>query len=144
MLFVKDITVLTTHTSASMKEDSIELAHGIMTWVSVSFPKGCHGLVNCRIFHREHQIYPSRANSELRGDGEAIEWAEYYEMYQPPYELLIRSWATGTVYDHVITVRIAVLPRKAVLALSIADAIKGMFGALLPKRIFTAGEKKAE
>jgi len=122
-----------------MKEDTFDLAHGIITWVSVSFPKGCHGLVNCRIFHREHQIYPSRANSELRGDGEAIEWTEYYEMYQPPYDLLIRSWATSTLYDHVITVRMVILPRKAVLALAIVDSIKEFFGMLSPKKIFTSG-----
>lgn len=137
MLFVKDITVLTTHTVTNPKEEPLRLAHGIITWVSISMPRGCHGLVNCRIFHREHQIFPSRAASEIRADGFPVEWNEYYEMYEPPHDLLVRAWGVRCAYDHVITIRIAILPRKAIISLALVDAIKGVFGALSPKRIFT-------
>jgi len=33
-----------------------------------------------------------------------------------------------------------VLPRKAIIAYAVADAIKGIFGMLSPKRIFTRSE----
>ena len=74
----------------------------------------------------------------LAGDTFPIEWNEYYEMYQEPYELWVKAWNEDDTYAHKITVRIAVLPRKAILALAIVDAIKSMLGILSPKRIFTA------
>ncbi len=74
------------------------------------------------------------------GDGHPVEWSEYYESYQPPYELKIKAWGVGISHNHTVHVRVAVLPRKAVLALGVVDAIKGVFGMLSPKRIFTRRE----
>jgi len=73
----------------------------------------------------------------LHGDAYPIDWEEYYESYQPPYELKLKGWADGATYPHTFDVFVAILPRKAVLALAIVDAIKGVFGMLSPKRIFT-------
>ena len=137
MLFTFDINVLTTNTEANKVEQPLLLAHGIITFVSVLFPPGCHGLVHCAIFHHEHQIFPSREDEDLVGDGFPIEWGEYYEMYQPPHDLKARLWEVGCSYDHTVTIRIAVLPRRAIIALAVVDAIKSVFGMLSPKRIFT-------
>jgi len=137
MLFTKSFTVETTHTASSPLEGTIPIAHGIITWVSIWMPRGCHGLVYCKLKHHEHTIFPSQEDMYLMTDGTPIEWNEYYESYQPPYELKFVGWAYGTTYDHVVTVRVAVLPRKAVLSLAIVDAIKGVLGALSPRRIFT-------
>jgi len=137
MLFTKSFTVKTTHTVSSPLEDTIPIAHGIITWVSVWMPKGCHGLVYCKLKHHEHTIFPSQEDMYLMTDGTPIEWNEYYESYQPPYELKFVGWSYNAAYDHVVTVRVAVLPRKAVLSLAIVDAIKSVLGTLSPKRIFT-------
>jgi len=137
MLFTKSFTVLTTHTEDSPLSDTIPIAHGIVTFVSIWMPPGCHGLVYCKLKHHEHTIFPSTEDMFLMCDGYPLEWNEYYESYQPPYELKFVGWSFGTTYDHVVTIRLAVLPRRAVLALAIVDAIKGLFGALSPKRIFT-------
>ena len=137
MLFTKSFTVLTTNTESSPKEDTIKIAHGVITFVSVFMPRGCHGLVYCKLKHHEHTIFPSTEGMFLMTDGYPLEWNEYYESYQPPYELKFVGWSYGCSYSHVVTVRVAVLPRKAVLALAIVDAIKHVFGALSPKRIFT-------
>lgn len=139
MLFTKSFVVQTTHTSGAPITDTIKIAHGIITKVSVWFPPGCHGLVYCKLKHHEHTIFPSTEDMYITGSGFPVEWEEYYESYQPPYELKFVGWAYGTVYDHVITVNVVILPRKAVLAIGIIDAIKDFFGALSPKRIFTAG-----
>ncbi|MBA7584129.1 hypothetical protein ES708_26082 [subsurface metagenome] len=69
-----------------------------------------------------------------------IDWEEYYESYQPPYELKIKGWNDDDSYPHTFDVFVAILPRKAVLALAVVDAIKGIFGMLSPKRIFTRRE----
>jgi len=137
MLFTKSFTVLTAHTESSPLVDTIKIAHGIITFVSIFMPPGCHGLVYCKLKHHEHTIFPSTEDMFLMTDSYPVEWTEYYESYQPPYELKFVGWSYGTTYAHVVTVRIAVLPRKAVLALAIVDAIKGVLGVLSPRRIFT-------
>jgi len=137
MLFTKSFTIKTTDLEANPMSGIIPIAHGIITFVSVWMPPGCHGLVYCKLKHHEHTVFPSTEDMFLMTDGYPVEWNEYYESYQPPYELKFVGWSYLTTYDHVVTVRIAVLPRKAVLALAIVDAIKGILGTLSPKRIFT-------
>jgi len=78
------------------------------------------------------------------GDGTPVEWTEYYESYQRPYELKVELWGVDCSYDHTVTIRVAVLPRKAILALAIVDALKSAFGLLSPKRIFTRKEEKVK
>ncbi|MBA7588318.1 hypothetical protein ES708_30373 [subsurface metagenome] len=143
MLFTQDILVETEHTATNKKEAIIKIAHGIITEMSVSHPPGCHGQVHCVLLHHEHQIAPSTENMTMIGDGFPIEWNEYYESYQPPYELKAKLWGVECRYEHTVTVRVAVLPRKAILALAIVDAIKSAFGVLRPRRIFSiTGEVK--
>lgn len=114
MLFTKDIEVTANKLESAPEEAIIKIAHGIITWVSVLHPPGCHGMVHCIILHHEHQIAPSTEGMTMVGDGIPIEWNEYYESYQPPYELKAKLWSPGTSYSHTITVRVAVLPRGVV------------------------------
>lgn len=137
MLFTFDIAVIANTSKSIPKEQSLLLAPGIISWVSVTFPPGCHDMVKCVILHHEHQIFPSRDDESLSGNAFPIEWTEYYEMYQSPYDLKARLWSPNTTYNHTVTIRIAVLPRKAIIPFAIIDAIKSIFGILSPKRIFT-------
>ena len=137
MLFTKHILVETTNTVTARKIEEFRLAQGIITFVSVLFPKGCHGLVSCAIYDHAKQIFPSEEGQYLIGDGDQVEWVEFYELERPPHVVRVEAWGTSLIYDHVVTIRIAVLPRKAIVALALIDAIKGLFGALSPKRIFS-------
>lgn len=135
MLFTFDIDVTANTSKSDPKEEPLLLAPGIITWVSVTCPPGCHNMVKCIILHHEHQIFPSRDDEVLSGNAFPIEWTEYYEMYQAPYDLKARLWSPNTTYKHTVTIRIAVLPRRALAPPSITEAIKGAFGMILPKRI---------
>ncbi|MBA7637572.1 hypothetical protein ES703_45218 [subsurface metagenome] len=137
MLYVWHIPVVANRPESNPVETPLRLAHGIITWYSITFPPGCHGLAHCRIYHREHQIVPSREAQSLSGDTFPIEWTDYYEMYEPPHDLLARCWNEDDTYPHTVTIRIAVLPRKAIVAYQVADAIRNFFSLLSPKRIFT-------
>lgn len=144
MLFTWDILVETGHTATNKKKQPLKVAHGIITFVSVQFPTGCHGMVHCKIFHFSHQIFPSVEDMSMIGDGAPVEWTEYYEMYQEPYELRAELWGVGCSYDHTVTIRVAVLPRKAVIATSIVDAMRSALGMLSPRRIFTRKMEERE
>jgi len=139
MLFTADVTVPKSTTETAPVTQILPIAHGIITWVSVLFPPGCARLAHCVILHHEHQIAPSTEDMDLSGDTFPIVWEEYYESYQPPYELKIKAWNEDDTYPHTITIRVAVLPRKAIVALAIVDTIKSALSFLSPKRIFTGG-----
>ena len=135
MRFSWVIPVLTTHTTTNRKVEVLKVAHGIITHVSVIDPPGCSGLVHCVIRHLEHQIFPSTERMSLSGDTFPIKWDDYYELYHAPYLLKAELWGVGCRYDHNVWIDIVILPRRALAPASIPEAIKGVFGMILPKRI---------
>ena len=137
MLFEAQIAIPKNTTQASPTTEILKIAHGIITKIMVRPRPGHAGLAHLVILHHEHQIAPSTEDMSLHGDSWPIDWEEYYESYQPPYELKLKGWNEDDTYAHAFDVFVAILPRKAVLALAIVDAIKGAFGMLSPKRIFT-------
>ena len=137
MLFEASITIPKNTTASSPTTVILKIALGIITKIMVRPRPGHAGLAHMVILHHEHQIAPSTENMEFHGDTFPIDWGDYYESYQPPYELKLKGWNLDDTYPHTFDVFVAILPRKAVLALAIVDAIKGLFGVLSPKRIFT-------
>lgn len=137
MLFEASITIPKNTASTSPVEVTMKIAHGIITKIMVRPRPGHAALAHLVILHHEHQIAPSTENMEFHGDTFPIDWEEYYESYQPPYELKLKGWNNDDTYPHTFNVFVAILPRKAIIAFQIADAIKGLFSSLLPKRIFT-------
>ena len=140
MLFQASITIPKNTTYSSPATVNLKIAHGIITKIMVRPRPGHAALAHLIILHHEHQIAPSTENMDLHGDAPPIDWEEYYESYQPPYELKLKGWNDDDTYPHTFDVYVAILPRKAVLALAIVDAIKSIFGLLSPKRIFMRSE----
>lgn len=141
MLFEASITLPANTTQANATTEPLKIAHGIITKIMVRPRPGHHGLAHLVILHHEHQIAPSTENMDLHGDDVAIDWEDYYESYQPPYELKLIGWNEDDTYPHTFDVFVAVLPRKSILAYQIVNAIRGAFGMLSPKRIFTRKEE---
>lgn len=138
MLFQASITIPKNTTFASPTTDTLKIAHGIITKIIVGPRPGHAGLAHLVILHHEHQIAPSTENMDFHGDAYPIPWEEYYESYQPPYELKLVGWNDDDTFQHGFDVFVAILPRKAIITYQITDAIKGLFSLLSPKRIFTA------
>jgi len=139
MLYQADITIPKNTLEISPTIAMMGIAKGIITRIMVRPRPGHAALAHLVILHHEHQIAPSTENMDFHGDTFPIDWVEYYESYQPPFELKLKGWNDDDTYPHTFDVFVAVLPRRAVLALAITDAIKSIFGMLSPKRIFTGG-----
>ena len=137
MLFSVSITIPKNTLKSNPTEVTFKLAHGIITKFMIRPRPGHAALAHLVIFHLSHQIAPSTETMDLHGDALPIDWEDYYEFYKEPYELKLVGWNDDDTYPHTFDVHVAILPRKAVLALAIVDAIKGVFGAISPKRIFT-------
>ena len=135
MMFEGEITVETTHIVGAEALLDIAISKGVITWVSVLFPAGCHNQTHITVSYNDFQIFPSASSQSIVGDGTPIEWADYVECYQPAYVLKVKGWGVGNTYDHKVVVRVAVMPRKGVMALAIADAIISIFTLLSPKNL---------
>jgi len=139
VLFECSITIPANTTSASPTTAMLRIAHGIISKIMVRPRPGHAALAHCVILHHEHQIAPSTEGMDFAGDTFPIDWEEYYECYQPPYELKIKGWSDDDTYPHTFDIFVAILPRKGIIATAIADAINSILGFLSPRRIFTGG-----
>jgi hypothetical protein len=139
MLFEKSITIPITATQANPTVVMMGIAKGIITKIMVRPRPGHMALAHCVILYHEHQIAPSTESMDLHGDTFPIDWEEYYESYQPPYELKIKGWNEDETYEHTFDIFVAILPRRGIVATSTADTIKEFFSLGTIKRIFTGG-----
>ena len=140
MLFQASITIPKNTLRTAPTVAMMGIARGIITKIMVRPRPGHAALAHLVILHHEHQIAPSTENMDLHGDAPPIDWEEYYESYQPPYELKLKGWNEDDTYPHTFDVMVAILPRKAILALAIVDTLANVFKAIIPKRIFTRRE----
>ena len=139
MLFEASITIPKETPSTAPEEKILRIAHGIISKIMVRPRPGHAALAHCVILHHEHQIAPSTENMDFAGDAFPIDWEEYYEVYQPPYELKIKGWNEDDTYEHTFDIFVAVLPRKGIIATAVVDSIRDLFSLNTIKRIFTGG-----
>lgn len=142
MLFETSITIPANTASTDPTVVILKIAHGIITKIMVRPRPGHAALAHCIILHHEHQIAPSTENMDFAGDTFPIDWEEYYESYQPPYELKIKGWNEDDTYQHTFDIFVAVLPRKGIIATAVSDAISNILRIFSPKRIFTGGSRE--
>jgi len=90
-------------------ELTAELCYGIIHQVRIVFPRGLKAMVGIRVYRYEHQIYPSREDFDLRGDGMTVTFEDRYPLLEPPFNLKLRGYSPGTTYNHTITFRFGVL-----------------------------------
>ena len=139
MLFETSITIPKETLSTTPTVVILKIARGIISKIMVRPRPGHAALAHCVILHQEHQIAPSTENMDFAGDTFPIDWEEYYEVYQPPYELKIKGWNEDDTYPHTFDIFVAVLPRKGIIATAVSDAITNILSIFSPKRIFTGG-----
>jgi hypothetical protein len=104
MLFRYSFTVPADTLPTDPVELYCELTHGVITGVWVGFPRGCAGMVNVRIFRHEHQVWPTNLGEALAWDNYVFQTDVPYELFQPPYQVLIRADSPDTCYPHEIMV----------------------------------------
>lgn len=140
MLFEASITIPANTLSTAPTIETLKIAHGIISKFMVRPRPGHAALAHLVILHHEHQIAPSTEGMDLSGDTFPIDWEEYYESYQPPYELKLKGWNDDDTYPHTFDVFVAVLPRKAIIALAVTDAIAQALAVMYPRPVFMSFE----
>lgn len=130
MFYAWDITIPAGRTEAAPVEQILKLTKGVITKADITFPSGCHGLVKVRLRRNEQQLIPLSSDEWVTGDGATIETEAYYEFEDSPSQLKFIGCAPTTAYDHVVTVRIQILPSEIVTPQPILEAINKIAEAI--------------
>jgi hypothetical protein len=112
MFFAWDITISAGTAEATPKEQILKVTKGVITRVDVKFPPGCHGFVKARLLRSEFQLVPLSRGEWVTGDGETVPTEGYYELDEVPAELKFVGCSPGSTYDHVVTVRVSIIPAE--------------------------------
>lgn len=136
MLFAGSITIPKNTASTSPTTGTLKIARGIITKIMVRPRPGHAALAHLVILHHNHQIAPSTEGMDFAGDMFPIDWEEYYESYQPPYDLELKGWNEDDTYPHTFDVFVAILPRRGIVATAVADALVSASPIGFVKRIF--------
>lgn len=99
---------------------------GIIIRCETVFPSGCAGLVYTHINHALHQVYPKNPDYQYSGNGESIVATDEYELKEEPYQLEFYGWNWDEIYDHTVTVRIQIVPKREITRLALAEILRFM------------------
>lgn len=132
MFYSFAITVKHGKTEADPEVQELKLTHGVIHLVEVRFRRGTDFRVGARIYHSEHQLFPTNPDEDLREDGRALTFREHYRLFEAPYTLKVKTYAPTANYDHTIYIRIGVLTEEVLTPLArFVKAIRG----ILPVRV---------
>lgn len=124
MFYDYAITVPKDTTESSPVEQVMKLTKGVIHRVEVQFPIGCRALAHCVILHHEHQFLPTNPQGSFASDGYIIPIDEHFELKTAPYSLKAKCWNEDDTYQHVITIRVGILPKEVITPFA---GLGGMF-----------------
>ena len=132
MWYHRTLTVPAGTAENSPVRAELKLTHGVIIYIGVGFPTGCKQLVKVRIYHEEHQIFPSNPDEAACWNG-AVEGGVYHQrLTGEPYHLVIRAYAPLATAAHSITIFVNEVPVEVAepwaAPQSALDKIKGLFG----------------
>lgn len=110
MFYETPLTVPAGTEKSSPVEQVLHVAHGVITRVEVEFNPGCNQMVHVVILYSNHQVWPTNPDGDFASDSHTIGFDDYFQVFDTPYDFVIRAWTDGTTYDHDIRVRLGELP----------------------------------
>lgn len=124
MFYAWNITLPAGKTAATKTKKVLRLGKGVLVKTELVFPTGCAGLVYCTVNDALHQVYPTNPNLALTGNGETIAIPDEYPMQVEPYQLQFHGWNTDDTYQHIITIRLNLIPRIQITRVTLAEVYR--------------------
>jgi hypothetical protein len=106
------ITVPAGTTASKPVMQTLKLTKGVIHRVEIGFPAGCRGYVYLVLNTNGHQLYPTDPEGAFNAEGYTIPINDYFPLDADPYSLKAIAWSPDAIYDHIITVRIGILPEE--------------------------------
>lgn len=126
MYYAWNITLTKDGSSASPEKTVLLLEKGTIIRCETVFPSGCAGLVFTHIDDALHQVYPKNPDYQYSGNGESIIASDEYDLKEEPFQLQFYGWNTDEIYDHTITVRIQIVPKREIVRLALSEIMRFM------------------
>ena len=92
-----------------LRED-VNLTHGVIHRVEISFPPGCAGLVHFQLVQGLHQVWPTNPGGSFNNDAYTIVINEFYDMTEEPFTITFLGWNLDDTYPHTLEIRFGILP----------------------------------
>ena len=124
MFYTWNITLAKGNTAATPEKIIMDLEKGTIVRCEVVFPSGCQGLVSVHLNQALHQVYPKNPDYQYAGNGEAIVATDEYEIREEPYQFEFYGWNTDEIYEHTITIRIQIVPKREITRLAMAEMLR--------------------
>lgn len=140
MIFQGSITIPANTTKENPTVVTFLIDYGIITEIKVRSAFEHAGLTHCTINYHEQQIAPQQDDMYFTGDGQPIDFAEFFEIYQPPFELKIKGWNDDDTVQHAFNIYIVVLPIEAIPQIVIVNALESYFMGVYGKPVMVEGE----
>lgn len=117
MFYDFEMTITADTKESAPVTQELKLTAGVIHLVEVRFKYGPNFMVGVRIYHEEHQLYPTNPDSDIRDDGRGVTFPDNFPLTTEPYSLKVRAYSPDTVYPHTIYIRVGVLPEEIVTPL---------------------------
>lgn len=127
MLHSKHITLTAGKTEATATKTRFNVNKGVISRVWISFPPGCAGLVNLRLYHQGHPFLPVDKLAYITGDAYTFEIPVMFEILTQPENITIEAWNTDDTFEHTIHVLMLIVDKKWVQPVG---AYEGIIAAL--------------
>lgn len=108
MLYVFDFETPANTPATAKKRTALRMSAGIIQKIEIVIPPGPAHLLHLQITDGLHQVWPSNEEGDFAGDNDRIDFEDYYELLQPPFELYAYTWNEDEVYPHRVIIRIGV------------------------------------
>jgi len=107
-------SVLTGTTEGSPQEKRLKIAHGVIVqWFIYAPPQGAD-LLRLRVFRSDQQLMPFNRDGYICPAEEKYPVPDHYEVFRPPYELVINAWNLAETDSHGYFVNVNILPEAIV------------------------------
>lgn len=114
-LFYIPVTIPKNTPASTPQIETIEIQSGIVHRIHISIPSGHAGLTGVRVLRGLHQVAPTTGSEWFQGDDMELDYQEYIEVAEAPFELTIESYNADDTYAHTFRVGIGVLPEWVLL-----------------------------
>ena len=130
MLYKFSITTDANTPVTSKKKTVLKLARGIIHQLDVQFPSGPSGLLHVHINDAIHQIFPYNTDENFASSNVNIRFREFIPLLEEPYQLDAFTWNEDDTYEHLVIIRIGILPAKVIApwVLSFEERLESIFG----------------
>ena len=85
---------------------------GLLEYVTVEFPAGCHDMVNVQLLQGNNPIVPTTLDRSLVGNDVTLMPPVKKRLEVNRTNFIFRGWSPGTTYEHVITLGLGIFTEQ--------------------------------